>query len=248
VAGGTRAGGSASRRASRTGKPREGRGRPGRSARTTAPRPTAAEPGPLAAECAAEARSSAGCYPAAAFAQFVRVGAAQPASFGSASASAQPAASASAQPRVNFRASIRSPTRAAAGSRTVDTRTATTAAGDTGPGGVPAWLGEISSDGLNSGTGFTRAGSRTTDGATTACISVDSTATLPGEARTSAADTFVGSIGSTWAVTAKADRADIAGLPTDAAVTSHADVATAPGSRGCAARTADHHRPAGEEL
>jgi hypothetical protein len=122
-----------------------------------------------------------------------------------------------------------------------DSRTAPAPGSYIGSGFTPTCAGEASSGG-DTGSDFALVRIRETGVATTACVSVDATATLPGEARTSAVGAFVAwSSDSTWRVAACADRADDGGLPTDAAVAAHADLATAPSSHGRAARAADHH-------
>ena len=123
-----------------------------------------------------------------------------------------------------------------------DSRTAPAPGSHIGSGFTSTCAGEASSGGGNNGSDFALVRIRETGVATTACVSVDATATLPGEACTSAVGAFVAwSSDSTWRVAACADRADDGGLPTDAAVAAHADLATAPGSHGRAARAADHH-------
>jgi len=123
-----------------------------------------------------------------------------------------------------------------------DSRPATAPGGYIGSGFTSTCAGEASSGGGDTGSDFALVRIRETGVATTACVSVDATATLPGEACTSAVGAFLAwSSDSTWRVAACGDRADDGGLPTDAAVASHADLATAPGSHGRAARAADHH-------
>jgi hypothetical protein len=80
---------------------------------------------------------------------------------------------------------------ATVGSLKADSRTATAARGDTGSGSIPTCAGEASSGGGDTGSGFTLVRIRETGVATTACVSVDATATIPGEACTSAVGAFV---------------------------------------------------------